>query len=572
MSSFNFEGAGERGPSLGAVAAVIVAAVLVGAVLRVFAFPRPHAELPVRQVRLRVAVRLFQGVGMRRLLLVAVDVDEGPGRGGRAERLGVSPRENRAAARLTPREVAAEVVRQVDRVATRGGLVRAKAGTSIPGGEVPGGRSVSVEVSHHLRCEYRGSGGGTRRDAGAAAKAGGGSLRGSGPGPDPGASPPFPPSRAFGGDDVVGLPPQRRPRPRRLRALRLVLAPPRRRCGHTQRLVGEVHGRFGVRRVARGEERVDDKGRRRDPRGTVDPPARVAPVVVAVALVLVRLLDLAKDPRHELRGELFRHRPVVQRLSQRGHLAVHPHAGPQLNLDAKRLEGVARGDRRAGARLAHAVPEERREDGQRRGDELGVDLRSNNLIGRQRPGIVARVSPHVRARQRFEPRHPLAQGVALDAERRIRGRRVSEVFLDPGRDFDQFIGARHQLGDARVEPRDEIPPLGLRSPRAVQAADDVVEGVLGEVAPRSLALLAALRLGRRRARGPAVPRARGGARRAVCSDASRVEVCSAIRSSVGARGGRASRGAATVSGRRARTDTRVVLRAFPLRLRHLRAA
>ena len=94
-----------------------------------------------------------------------------------------------------------------------------------------------------------------------------------------------------------------------------------------------------------------------------------------------RLLDLAKDPRHELRGELFRHRPVVPRLSQRGRLAVHPHAGPQLNLDAKRLERVARGDRRAGARLAHAVPEERREDGERRGDESRVDLRSNNLIG-----------------------------------------------------------------------------------------------------------------------------------------------------------------------------------------------
>ena len=53
------------------------------------------------------------------------------------------------------------------------------------------------------------------------------------------------------------------------------------------------------------------------------------------------------------------------------------------------------------------------------------------------------------ARQRLEPRHPLAQGVALDAERRIRGRRVREVFLDPGRDLDQFIGARDQLGDAR---------------------------------------------------------------------------------------------------------------------------
>ena len=183
------------------------------------------------------------------------------------------------------------------------------------------------------------------------------------------------------------------------------------------------------------------------------------------------------------------------------------------------------------------------------------------------------MSTHVLARQRLEPRHPLAQGVALDAERRIRGRRVREVFLDPGRDLDQFIGARDQLGDARLEPRDEIPPLRLRSPRAIQTADDVVEGVLGEVAPRSLALLAALRLGRRRARPPAVPRARGGARRAVCFfDASRVEVCSAIRSSVGARGGRASRGAAAVSGRRARTDTHVVLRAFPLRLRHLRAA
>ena len=175
------------------------------------------------------------------------------------------------------------------------------------------------------------------------------------------------------------------------------------------------------------------------------------------------------------------------------------------------------------------------------------------------------MSPNVLARQRLEPRHPLAQGVALDAERKVRGRRP-KVFLDPGRDFDQRICARDQLGDARVEPRDEIPPLRLRSPRAIEAADDVVEGVLGEVAPRSLALFAALRLGRRRARAPAVPRARGGARRAVGSDASRVEVCSAIRSTVGARGGRASRGAAAVSGRRARTDTRVVLRAFPLRL------
>ena len=399
-----------------------------------------------------------------------------------------------------------------------------------------------------------------------------------------------PPSRPFffGAAYVFSLPPQRRPRPRRLRALRLVLDPPRRLAGHRRkRLVGEAHGR--ALRGARGEERVDDGGRRRDPRGTVDPPAAVAAVAavvpsfpssrgrfrrlrlpppvapVAAVVVVCRLLDLAKDPRHELRGELFRDRPVVQRFSKRRHLAVHPHAGPELNLDAKRLERVARRDRRAGARLAHAVPEERREDGQRRGDELGVDLRSNNLIGRESSGIVARVSPNVLARQRLEPRHPLAQGVALDAERKVRGRRP-KVFLDPGRDFDQRICARDQLGDARVEPRDEIPPLRLRSPRAIEAADDVVEGVLGEVAPRSLALFAALRLGRRRARAPAVPRARGGARRAVGSDASRVEVCSAIRSTVGARGGRASRGAAAVSGRRARTDTRVVLRAFPLRL------
>lgn len=209
-----------------------------------------------------------------------------------------------------------------------------------------------------------------------------------------------PPSRAgLGGGDVVRLPPQRRPRPRRLRALPLVLAPPRARH-RPQRLVGEAHGR--ARGGARGEERVDDKGRRRDPRGTVDPPApfvvfvpfvaapsfpssrgrfrRLRPVPPPVAVV-VRLLDLAKDPRHELRGELFRHRAVVKRLSQRGHLAVHPHAGPELNLDAKRLKRVARGDRRAGARLAHAVPEERREDWQRRCDESRVDLRSNNLIG-----------------------------------------------------------------------------------------------------------------------------------------------------------------------------------------------
>ena len=68
-----------------------------------------------------------------------------------------------------------------------------------------------------------------------------------------------------------------------------------------------------------GEERVDERLRRRHPNASVDPHVVNTFVVTApsfpsrrgVILILILILDFAKDSRHELRGECLRDGSVV---------------------------------------------------------------------------------------------------------------------------------------------------------------------------------------------------------------------------------------------------------------------
>ena len=67
-----------------------------------------------------------------------------------------------------------------------------------------------------------------------------------------------------------------------------------------------------------GEERVDERLRRRHPNASVDPHVVNTFVVVAPSfpsrlfgVVLIVILDFAKDSRHELRGECLRDGSVV---------------------------------------------------------------------------------------------------------------------------------------------------------------------------------------------------------------------------------------------------------------------
>ena len=197
----------------------------------------------------------------------------------------------------------------------------------------------------------------------------------------------------------MGLPPQTRPRPRGLQALALILPGAAR-----HRVVDCLPVGVVVRRG--GEEGVDERLRRRHPNASVDPHVVNTFVVTAPSFPsrrgLILILDFAKDSRHELRGECLRDCSVVEGLSQRRHLSVHAHARPELNLDAQGFKGAARGDRRGRARLAHAVPEERGEDGERRGDERGVEPGSDNLIGGEGTGIGVGVFRYVVLRHGVE--------------------------------------------------------------------------------------------------------------------------------------------------------------------------
>ena len=75
-----------------------------------------------------------------------------------------------------------------------------------------------------------------------------------------------------------------------------------------------------------------------------------------------------------------------------------------------------------------------------------------------------------------------------------RGRRVFEVLRDLLGNPEEFHRAGDELANVLLERLHEIPLARLDRVRALEAAHDVVEGVLGEVAPRTLAL-AALRFG-----------------------------------------------------------------------------